>query len=786
MTIWSWSMGFAGKFNMGCGLALSAFLLLASSSVLALGLGEITLNSSLNEPLDAEIVVLKSEGLEDGQLLVSLASPEAFARAGISRDFFYGQIQFSIVRNSADLHIIRMLTEQPVVEPYLNFLVQLQWPAGRVMREYTLLLDLPIYTDEQSPTIQPARLQTQTPVATVPQSSSLAKTLAPYREPLSGDQHQVISGDTLWNVAKRLRPTDTTILQTMDSLYRHNADAFVEGDANRIKEGSVLRLPSFDEISVEAGNTVAAQIGLKNPAIASADLEPLVEQANGFAENNNPVIVDEQPLMDDGRLELASAYAEAQVDADDDQAFDAALSAAQDNQTAFAEASQVNQLAEELAVANDEVNKAQQENIELRERLALLEAQVATMVTLLEQAQKTAAIPAAIPAASAVTSPSKATLKNQSLGQQLAAVPSYFWLVVIAIILILLVLLARKSSQQQTAARSEDFSLAADYEAHEDNPELSVSGQNELHALDDLDLNPEDDLFDKSDADIFDMDEKPDNNEVFDMTAEAVAEADVYLSQGKTAEAIEVLEEARALNAGDSSSRLKLMEILFRENRNNESKDELSALFEEIVTTGDADATAMAAIIVGPEDRADSVALMTENSVAAELEGLDFQSTQVDDLGMGSIDLADLALDELDAGDITFEGDELEDLDLDNLTADDFDIEPAEDEVQSVSASNAEPHTQADNDPSSAVGAPEEAPAAPEEAPADSLMDEFSDLDAVSDQSAVDVKLDLATTYLEMGDAEGAREILEELIEDSTEASDDEGQKRARALLESL
>ena len=768
-------MGFAGKFNMGCGLALSAFLLLASSSVLALGLGEITLNSSLNEPLDAEIVVLKSEGLEDGQLLVSLASPEAFARAGISRDFFYGQIQFSIVRNSADLHIIRMLTEQPVVEPYLNFLVQLQWPAGRVMREYTLLLDLPIYTDEQSPTIQPARLQTQTPVAAVPQSSLLAKTLAPYREPLSGDQHQVISGDTLWNVAKRLRPTDTTILQTMDSLYRHNADAFVEGDANRIKEGSVLRLPSFDEISVEAGNTVAAQIGLKNPAIASADLEPLVEQANGFAENNNPVIVDEQPLMDDGRLELASAYAEAQVDADDDQAFDAALSAAQDNQTAFAEASQVNQLAEELAVANDEVNKAQQENIELRERLALLEAQVATMVTLLEQAEKTAAIPAA----SAVTSPSKATLKNQSLGQQLAAVPSYFWLVVIAIILILLVLLARKSSQQQTAARSEDFSLAADYEAHEDNPELSVSGQNELHALDDLDLNPEDDLFDKSDADIFDMDEKPDNNEVFDMTAEAVAEADVYLSQGKTAEAIEVLEEARALNAGDSSSRLKLMEILFRENRNNESKDELSALFEEIVTTGDADATAMAAIIVGPEDRADSVALMTENSVAAELEGLDFQSTQVDDLGMGSIDLADLALDELDAGDITFEGDELEDLDLDNLTADDFDIEPAEDEVQSVSASNAEPHTQADNDPSSAVGAPEEAPA-------DSLMDEFSDLDAVSDQSAVDVKLDLATTYLEMGDAEGAREILEELIEDSTEASDDEGQKRARALLESL
>ena len=109
-----------------------------------------------------------------------------------------------------------------------------------------------------------------------------------------------------------------------------------------------------------------------------------------------------------------------------------------------------------------------------------------------------------------------------------------------------------------------------------------------------------------------------------------------------------------------------------------------------------------------------------------------------------------------------------------------FDIEPAEDEVQSVSAPNAEPQAQADNDPSPAVQG------APLEAPVDSLMDEFTDLDAVSEQSAVDVKLDLATTYIEMGDAEGAREILEELIEDSTEASDDEGQKRARVLLESL
>ncbi len=669
-------MGFTGKFKMGCRAALAALLLLAASSTLALGLGEITLNSSLNEPLDAEIVVLSSEDLEDGQLLVSLASPEAFERAGISRDFFYSQMQFSIYRNSDDLHIIKIATDQPVVEPYLNFLVQLQWPAGRVMREYTLLLDLPIFTDEQ----QAVAVQ---PAATVaPQSALPAVTSEPYREPLSGDEHQVITGDTLWNVAKRLRPRNTTILQTMDSLYRHNADAFVEGDANRIKAGSVLRLPSFDEISVEAGNTVAAQIGLKNPSIASAELEQVVEQANSLAADKGSV-VEEAPLIDDGRLELASAFGDEPVDADNqgvDQAFDRTLDRAEQsltatedaNQSAYTDDNQVSQLAEELAVANDEVNKTLQENIELRERLALLEAQVATMVALLDQAERTAATPTT--SAAAKTSPDN--LKNQGLTQQLSAVPAYFWLILIAIILVLLVLLVRKSSQQQTAARSDELSMAGGYEEYDENTATSVSNQSELHALDDLELDPEDNLFDKSDKDIFDQDEEPDGEEVFDMMVEAVAEADVYLSLGKTAEAIEVLEEARSQDSADASSRLKLMEVLFRENR----KDELRVLFDEIEATGDQTATEMAAIIIGPDNQSDKVLSIAEDSVASELEGLDFQSTEFEDLGLGNVDLADLELDDIDAADIAFEGDELEDLDLDNLTADDFDIEPAEEE----------------------------------------------------------------------------------------------------------
>lgn len=786
-------MGFTGKFKFRCRAVFMACLLFTAPSVIALGLGEITLNSSLNEPLGAEIVVLSSENLEDGQLLVSLASPEAFERAGISRDFFYSQMQFSIYRNSADLHVIKIVTEQPVVEPYLNFLIQLQWPAGRVMREYTLLLDLPIYTDEQQPVkIAPA---VQSPQKLTPQSAAVetsaasVKTLVPYRDPLSGDEHQVIVGDTLWNVAKRLRPTNTTILQTMDSLYRHNATAFVGGDANRIKAGSVLRLPSFDEISVEAGNTVAAQIGLNNPSIASSELEQALEQANETApaDADSFSFQEDQPLVEDGRLELASAFAGDQVEADRLADVDNLATPENGSQSGFAEASQVSQLAEDLAVANDEVNKTQQENIELRERLALLEAQVATMVALLEQSEK---LEASAPTQSSLPASAASDRDDQSLAQQLSAVPSYFWLLLIAVILLLLVLLVRKSAKEkESRALSDDLAMAGGYEKYGEASPSSPSNQNELNALDDLELDPDDNLFDESDTDIFDTGEEPQESEVFDMMVEAVAEADVFLSLGKIPEAIDVLEEARAQDPADASSRLKLMEVLFRENR----KDELRELFDEIQATGDKAATEMAAIIIGPDSASEAVSSIAEDTVAAELEGLDFQRAEFEDLGLGSVDLADLELDEIDLDGVEFEGSQLEDLDLDNLTADDFDIEPAEEPQAELSAQSEEavdielPGTEDLDQGLIADEAPVEvSDETSSEVLANDLMDDFADFDDGNQQTAVDVKLDLAKTYLEMGDPEGAKEILEELIEDSDESSDKEGVAKARALLETV
>ncbi|HCS44636.1 MAG TPA: peptidoglycan-binding protein LysM [Pseudomonas sp.] len=108
----------------------------------ALGLGEITLHSSLNQPLRADITLMDAAGLQEGELSVSLATAEEFSRAGVDRVFFLNDLKFTpILRGNRSL--IRVSSNKPVNEPFLNFLVQLNQPNGRVLREYTVLIDPP-------------------------------------------------------------------------------------------------------------------------------------------------------------------------------------------------------------------------------------------------------------------------------------------------------------------------------------------------------------------------------------------------------------------------------------------------------------------------------------------------------------------------------------------------------------------------------------------------------------------------------------------------------------------
>jgi len=733
----------------------------------AVGLGEITVSSSLNEPLDATIQVLNAVELDDNQLLVSLASPEAFERAGVTRDFFLNQLQFSLSRDGANQRIINIVTEQPVVSPYLNVLVQLQWPEGRVMREYTLLLDLPIYSQDQS-----SALQVAPPVSS---QSSAAGAAEADLDPLSGDQHRVIVGDTLWNVAKRLRPRGATILQTMDSLYQQNSRAFADGDANRLMEGSVLRLPSTAEIRDQVGGMVALQIGLR-PSLTDIAAASVAEQGVEAFANGSDELVPVVFEPDDGRLELVSALEQSPE-------FDSGVANESLSEAAVPASDGLLQLSSELAIANDEMNKVQRENAELRERMLLLEAQVATMAEMVTKTPKVEVEPA-VPAESSDDSYFTATLLS---------VPVYVWAAVITIVVLLLVLLVRRSSIRRDAEELDELPVTG-YEADSDASPTKPSDAASLLELEDLELDPDDNLFDETDTDIFDGVEETVSSEIFDMMVEAVAEAEVFLSLGNVSQAIDVLEEARSKNPADAASRLKLMEILFREGR----KDELSELYEEILLTEDSAAIDMAAIIAGPQDEAitsleqDAAELELNNGEdspeLSEIDSLeptdspDQEAAQDDDLRapeLSAPELVDLELEEVELEDL-----DADDLDLDALDIEDFDID-LDDEEQ------ADPQSLTDASVGSESGqfpGSEELDASLADATAETALeeDDFAELDDLDTLDSVDIKLDLAKTYLEMGDPQGAREILEELIEEADKESDDEGRAKAEALLNNL
>ena len=162
-----------------------ALVLMLSSEVWALGLGDITMNSALNEPLSARIELLSATPEELDDLTIALASSETFARYGIDRPFYLGDMQFSIVRSGrADGNYVQVTSMTPMAEPFLTFLVEASWSRGRLLREYTVFLDPPTFAPPaadtapavQAPTrVAPSdsgRIDRSPPPATTPCSAA--------------------------------------------------------------------------------------------------------------------------------------------------------------------------------------------------------------------------------------------------------------------------------------------------------------------------------------------------------------------------------------------------------------------------------------------------------------------------------------------------------------------------------------------------------------------------------------------------------------------------------------
>src|SRR5580698_1809648 len=251
----------------------------------ALGLGEIHLNSALNEPMKAEIDLIAATPEELTALRADLASRDAFTRYGIDRPPFLSTMTFKVGKSKDGRDVLLVRSTDAIPEPFVTFLVEVNWARGRLMREYTVLLDPPVYTpgenaSSSAPVTAPtSAASTPAPAAGVPSAPSPApatgrrtRTHAPVSPSASGSSAggaiapaesssapaggmvapgsvQVTKGDTLTKIARSLHAdTPANVDQTMIALYRANPEAF-GGNINILRQGAVLRVPGADDIA---------------------------------------------------------------------------------------------------------------------------------------------------------------------------------------------------------------------------------------------------------------------------------------------------------------------------------------------------------------------------------------------------------------------------------------------------------------------------------------------------------------------------------------------------------
>ncbi|NWG30035.1 MAG: pilus assembly protein [Rhodocyclaceae bacterium] len=225
-----------------------AMLLAGACGAQGAGLGTLSVFSGIGQQLNAE-VALNATPAELGTISAKLASPEAFKEAGIEYMPVLSDLRIRIEKSATGQPVLKLTTVRPVTEPFLHFLVELSWGSGRVIREYTFLLDPP----EMLQVAKPASVVAPAAPAIKPLSApAAAKAAAPVPSvtkpaPPVGSEYQVKPGDTLGKIARETRPDSVTLDQMLVALFDNNPDAFAGGNMNRLRAGKILRIPAAEE-----------------------------------------------------------------------------------------------------------------------------------------------------------------------------------------------------------------------------------------------------------------------------------------------------------------------------------------------------------------------------------------------------------------------------------------------------------------------------------------------------------------------------------------------------------
>lgn len=367
---------------------MAGILLLTISTTHAAGLGKLTVTSALGQPLRAEIDLVSVQKDELASLTARLASPDAFKQAELEYTAALASVKVNVEKRPNGQPYIKLTSSQPIEEPILDVLIELSWASGRLVREYTALMDPPEYnTPAVAPVARPgtqADPKPETAAKTRPSGkiSRKPETVAPEAGAGdgSGESYKVKSGDTLARIARSNKVEGVSLEQMLVGLYQNNRQAFA-GNMNRLKSGTILRVPdretlvavepaeAVQEVKAQAANWNAYRQKLAAAAQASAPTDAAAQSATGRI---TATVEDRATVADPAREVLKLSKGEQNI-ADVNSAGNAGAGGADPRA-----------LQERLRNLEEEATAREKALQEANERLALLEGNIKSMQRLLE------------------------------------------------------------------------------------------------------------------------------------------------------------------------------------------------------------------------------------------------------------------------------------------------------------------------------------------------------------------------------------------------------------------
>ena len=653
------------KSSVLTGLAALGF----SCWVSALGLGELTLHSALDEPFNAEIELVNIGDADENQIFVGLASNEDFERAGVAREFHLLNLKFKADLSDAEHPVVKVSSKESIKEPYLDFVAQLEWPSGRLLREYTLFLDLPVFDTNKSTQATETAVSSpatkkagSTPERTSRPSAQQSNT--PATSSTGGAQYRVKGGDTLWKIATRAELDSTTVQQRMVAIHTANPSAFVNGNANLLKKGVVLRMPEQASVKSinqdQAKQLVAEQSRAWNKGQQQSAVRELIGDVPTATEKEKTASVD-------GLLRLSTPT-------------ETSTSNAQTlGRTADSEGSSASSevLQNELGIAQEELDRSKRENLELKAKLAGLEAQLSTTSKLLElendelkavqlgvsadekadqasseadssSSEADASATAAVETAPIVSGDpgvgDKGPLSEAPVKGPLSGLFAFFqsnWMPLLGLVVVLLgvLLLVAKSKKEDQPDQVEPF-LSPDIDTAKAEEESSFETGSHKEEEQQVEAEP---AFSEPESEAVAPVEVAEE-------VDPIGEADIYLSLGNFSEAESVIEKAIEAAPNDSKLHLKRLD-LFAAQQDAKGFD---AYYPTLVALGDETATATAErlreniqeeVFDQPVEATHEPTL--EEQVAEEL-GIEGLELDLSDMAEPQADAADELVSELD------------------------------------------------------------------------------------------------------------------------------------------